>query len=55
MGHRMVRGCFECGKDRERCEPSYRDVNGVVKYICPQCARKLEYDRYVDNSGEDDG
>jgi len=39
--------CFECDKERERCRESTREVTGNVIWVCPQCWRDLEYDKFM--------
>lgn len=49
MSHRQKEGkiCSECGKERERCRVYTQDPDGNLVYICRQCWRDLEYDRYL--------
>ena len=39
--------CCECLKRRERCKPTVRHIDGSIDYVCPQCAKALDYSEFM--------
>lgn len=39
--------CWNCSKERERCKAVSVDEDGVIEWVCPQCYRDLEYEKYL--------
>jgi hypothetical protein len=39
--------CWECNKARERCKAATVNENGKVEWVCPQCWKALDYDKYL--------
>lgn len=39
--------CSECLKLRERCRVVSVKDDGELVYICPQCYKNLDYDKYL--------
>lgn len=47
MSQKKREVCWECGKERERCKAATVNRHGDVEWICPQCWREWDYDRYL--------
>lgn len=46
----MKHKCDECGKKRERCRLVWKDLEGVLHRVCPQCWRDFWYSRYLEEA-----
>lgn len=39
--------CSECLRQMERCRIAHADTDGKLVYVCRQCWRDLDYDKYM--------
>lgn len=44
---RKITECWECSRKRERCKPAAVTESGETVWICPECWRELDYEKYV--------
>ena len=47
MNAKGKRVCWECGRERDRCRAITVHKEGEIEWVCPQCFRNLEYDKYL--------